>query len=112
MVGHEAVDECVRCGLHEHTGKGPVEEVWVVGNLVIEALGTESCQGVEVDEAAWRLVDQLLELADDDFVVVAGLVEVRSHGRCVGLVSTGVISPRERNMLFGWTHLLCDPLRP
>ena len=36
FVGHEAVDECVCGWLDCDAGKGSVEEVWVVGNGLVE----------------------------------------------------------------------------
>lgn len=63
LVAHEAVDERVRCRLHENTGEGTIEEVrlrdvvskssayreacggtYVVGDGLIEAFGAEVSQ--------------------------------------------------------------------
>ena len=71
VVGHEAVDEGVCCGLHQDTGEWTVEEVWVGLFLGVETLGTEGCQGLHGHEATGRGINQFLELVCLSLVVVA-----------------------------------------
>lgn len=80
MIRHESIDKSVRGRLHEDTRKRAVEEKGIAGNLIVEALRAESCQGVEIDDAVGRHGDELAELVDDELVVVARLVEIGSGG--------------------------------
>lgn len=80
MIRHESINKSIRGRLHEDTRKRAVEEKWIAGNLIVEALRAESCQGVEIDDAVGRHRDELPELVDDELVVVAGLVEIGSGG--------------------------------
>lgn len=86
VIGHEAVDESVGCRLYQDTSERSVEEVRVIGNLRVEALGAERSKGVEVDFTTRRHVDQLLVLLDDKLPVVADLVEVSTCRGCIRLV--------------------------
>lgn len=80
MIRHESIDKSIRGRLHEDTGKRAVEKIRIAGNLIVEALRAESCQGVEIDDAVGRHGDELPELVDDELVVVAALVEIGSGG--------------------------------
>lgn len=80
MIRHESINKSIRGRLHEDTGKRAVEKIGIAGNLIVEALRAESCQGVEIDHAVGRHGDELAELVDDEFVVVAALVEIGSGG--------------------------------
>lgn len=72
LVGHEAVDEGVRGGLHDYTREGSVEEVGIVVDALLESRGTEVCQEGKIVVVGGRSqVIQLLELFWDDEVVVA-----------------------------------------
>ncbi|KAI7110360.1 hypothetical protein KC339_g76 [Hortaea werneckii] len=51
VVGHEAVDEGVCCGLHQDTGEWAVKEVRVGLLLGVETLSTEGGQRLHRDEA-------------------------------------------------------------
>lgn len=80
MIRHESINKSIRGRLHEDTGKRAVEKIGIAGNLIVEALRAESCQGVEIDDAIGRHGDELAELVDDELVVVAGLIEIGSGG--------------------------------
>lgn len=86
VVCHEAVDEGVRGGLHEYTSERSVEEVGVVLDLSVEAVGTEGGERVECDNTAWGVVDQILELSCDSLPVIACFVQVGSCRRGIAFV--------------------------
>lgn len=85
VVGHEAEDESVGRWLDEHSRERTVEEVWVVGDLGVESLGSEGGKRVDCD-ATRGGIDHLLELLSDGLVVVASLVEIWSGWRGITLV--------------------------
>lgn len=109
VVGHEAEDECVCGGLNGDTGEGTVEElkdvlvrvevergektyVWVVGDLLVEALRAESSEGVDGDLVIRGGIDQVLELVCLGFVVVALLVKIGASWGSISLVPCRTVS--------------------
>lgn len=94
FVGHEAVDECVCCGLHQYSREGSVEEVGVLVDGLLEALGSERGESGEIVAvgAEWLGV-HVLKLGQDDFVVVVVLVQVRHRRAGIRLVL--VVAPNE-----------------
>lgn len=94
LVGHEAVDEGVGCGLHDNAGEWSIEEERVFSNRLVEsgrAKGSEDRQIVVGGRWVWLKVEQLLELADDDLV---------------GVTTTVVSELRCRTVLWGGRLLL------
>jgi hypothetical protein len=93
VVRHEAVDESVACRLNGDSAERTIEEVRVVGDLVVPALRAEIGQGVHGDDAVGGVVDEVLVLVDHEQVVVAGFVEIRPRGGAVGFVPGAVSMP-------------------
>ncbi len=84
-------DSRVGSRLDSNASKGSVEEVWVVVDRLLEALGTKFGQDAEVVVClgVWDIglfVIQSLELRDLQVIVVAVLVKVAPGGRDIGLV--------------------------
>ena len=86
MIRHESVDEGVRGGLHKNTSKRTIEKVTVGRHLLVEAIGSEAGQAIDVDRVSRAGIDEGLELVDLCQIIVSGLVQIWPRRRSVALV--------------------------